>query len=96
MFRFANAEHTIIQSDAHPGMNIPADARNAHYRELVDVWVRQGNTVAPFAPDPAAVAATRRAKQRELLLDALLDDASAGKTLDQIRAEVKASNDVRQ
>jgi hypothetical protein len=89
MFRFADAAKTIIEDLTNPGRFIPNDPRNAHYRELVELWVRQGNTIAPFVPDPAAEAAARRAKLREQLLDALLDDASAGKTLDQIRTDIK-------
>lgn len=91
MFKFFDADHSVIQPQDGSGRNIPNDPRNAHYRELVKPWLDAGNTITPYTPDPAAVAGARQAKVATRMLAALADDANAGKTLDQIRAEAKAA-----
>jgi hypothetical protein len=49
MYRYGNAEHSIILSD--DGMCIPCVGGNRHYREVME-WVEKGNIITPWAPPP--------------------------------------------
>jgi len=93
--RYANASHTTIlaEDDQEITRDIPVAPDNAHYRAIRQ-RVEAGEAAA-FVPDPAAAEAARKAKVAARMLDALADDANAGKTLDQIRADAKAAVDAR-
>lgn len=93
-FRYADETGTIIQADNDRKMpdgstqtdvlNIPVDERNAHYRELVQPWLDQGNTIAPYANGGGRLAQAkrkRRAELREELLDRLVTSNQPADTL---------------
>ena len=92
-FRYSDPQHTTIQAEDDQGntLNIPVADGNRHYREVLALVEKGGASIAPYAPDPAAVAGARQAKVAARMLTALADDANAGKTLDQLRVEAKAA-----
>lgn len=90
--RYSTEDRSMIQAEDEAGnlLNVPADPANRDYAEIL-LRTKEGATaIADYVPDQAAVAGARRQKIAARMMELIADDANAGKTLDQIRAEAKA------
>ena len=87
---FSNDEGTAVMAQTvEAGRVLVTQAKRGRWAAL-QKWVATGGVIAPYVPDPAAEAGARKAKLAASMLDAIVDDANAGKSLDEIRVELKA------